>query len=165
MKMARTLVHNLMHLTGQIYARYEIRNPDSADRATSVVTHHADRCAAVTQGANKKPRAQRQRPVSVLLEVRWPITCTRLFDTASGPQLHGSLGSTGLRHMPPHYSLDLEHGPGAGSGLLPRLPTPACSRPVTGVGLGLFVVRVLYRGLPAPALPLFFALRSATVCQ
>ena len=33
MKMARTLVHNLMHLTGQIYARYEIRNPDSADRA------------------------------------------------------------------------------------------------------------------------------------
>ena len=30
------------------------------------------------------------------------------------------------------------HGPGAGSGLLPRLPPPTCSRPVSGVGLGPF---------------------------
>ena len=36
---------------------------------------------------------------------RWRLSCT-----ASGPQLHGSLGSTGLRPMPPHCSRDLEHG-------------------------------------------------------
>jgi hypothetical protein len=51
------------------------------------------------------------------LDSGWTLSCT-----ASGPQLHGSLRSTGLRPMPPHYSRDLEHGPGAGSGLLPRLP-------------------------------------------
>jgi len=33
------------------------------------------------------------------------------------------------------------------------------------VGLGFFVMRVLYRGFPAPVLNFFFALRSATVCQ
>ena len=30
--------------------------------------------------------------------------------------------------MPPHYYRDLAHGPGVGSGLLPRLPPPTCSR-------------------------------------
>jgi len=59
--------------------------------------------------------------------------------TASGLQLQGSLGSTGLPPMPPQYSRHLGHGPDAGSGLLPRLPPPACSRPVSGVVLGLFV--------------------------
>jgi hypothetical protein len=44
-----------------------------------------------------------------------------------------------VRPMPPRFSRDLEHGPGAGSGLLPWLPPPTCSRPVSGVGLGLFV--------------------------
>jgi len=48
-----------------------------------------------------------------------------------------------------------KHGPGAGSGLLPRLPSPTCSRPVSGVGLGLFVMRGLCRGLPHPALHRF----------
>jgi hypothetical protein len=52
------------------------------------------------------------------LVVRYPVC------TASGPQLHGSLGSTGLRPMPPHYYRDLAHGPGVGSGLLPQLPPP-----------------------------------------
>jgi hypothetical protein len=40
----------------------------------------------------------------------------------------------GLRMVDsPHYSRDLEHGPGAGSGLLPRLPPPflaSVSRPL-----------------------------------
>ena len=59
--------------------------------------------------------------------------------TASEPRLQGSLGSTELRPMPPQCSRDLGHGPGAESGVLPRLPPPACSRAVSGVGLGLFV--------------------------
>jgi hypothetical protein len=56
---------------------------------------------------------------------------------------HGSLGSAGLRPMSPHYYRDLEHGPGAGSGLLPRLPPPTCLRPVSGMGLGPYVSRFL----------------------
>jgi hypothetical protein len=78
-----------------------------------------------------------------------------------GPQLHGSLGSTGLRPMPPDYSRDLEHGPGAESGLLPRLPPPTCSRPVSGVGLGLCYAASLLRspGLCSPTV-----LRSA-ICD
>jgi hypothetical protein len=56
--------------------------------------------------------------------------------------------------MPPHYYRDLAHGPGAGSGILPLLPPPACSRPVSGVGLGLFSMRGFF-GLPAPALNCF----------
>jgi len=51
--------------------------------------------------------------------------------------------------------LDLEHGPGAGSGFLPRLPPPTCSRPFSVVGLGLLVMRVLCRSLPVPALNCF----------
>jgi hypothetical protein len=54
--------------------------------------------------------------------------------------------------MPPHCSRDLGHGPGAESGLLPRLPQPTCSRPVSGVSLGLSLCGFFYRGLPAPAL-------------
>jgi len=34
--------------------------------------------------------------------------------------------------------LDLAHGPGVGSGLLPLLPLLTCSRAVSGVGLGPF---------------------------
>ena len=45
--------------------------------------------------------------------------------TRSGYGLY--VGSTGLRPKPPHNSRDLGHGPGAGSGLLLRLPPPACS--------------------------------------
>jgi hypothetical protein len=78
------------------------------------------------------------------LVVRYPVC------TASGPQLHGSLGSTGLRPMPPHYYRDLAHGPGVGSGLLPQLPPPTWD---------LFVLRLLCCGLPAPTRRLFF--RSA----
>jgi hypothetical protein len=63
--------------------------------------------------------------------------------------------------MPPHYSRDLEHGPGAGSGLLPQLPPPTCSRPVSGVGLGLFVMASLVRS-PGPCSPTVF--RSA-ICD
>ena len=48
-------------------------------------------------------------------------------------------GGTELRPVPPHCSRDLGHGPGAGSGHLPRLQPPACSLPVSGVGMGLFV--------------------------
>ena len=80
------------------------------------------------------PQQLCQRRGATFSRLQWGLSCT-----ASGPQLHGSLGSTGLRPMPPHYSRDLEHGPGAGSGGLPRLPPPTCSRPVSGVGLELFV--------------------------
>jgi hypothetical protein len=45
------------------------------------------------------------------------------------------------------------------------LSIPTCSRPLSGVGLGLFVMRLPCCGLPAPARPLFSALRSVTVCQ
>jgi hypothetical protein len=48
-------------------------------------------------------------------------------------------GGTELRHVPPHCSRDLGHGHGAGSGHLPRLQPPTCSRSVNGVGLGLFI--------------------------
>jgi hypothetical protein len=82
--------------------------------------------------------------------LRWKLRCT-----ASGPQPYGVQGSTGLRPMPPHCSWDVEHGPGAGPGLLPRLPPPTCSRPVSGVGLGLFCMRFFYRGVLGPAIPLF----------
>ena len=78
---------------------------------------------------------------------------------------HDSLGSTGLRPIPPHYYRDPAHGPGVGSGLLPRVPPPTCSRPVSGVGLGPFVMRLLCCSLPAPARRQFFALRFATVCH
>ena len=59
----------------------------------------------------------------------------RLSSKASRPQLHGSLGSTGLHPMPPHCSPDLGHGPSAGSGLLPRLRLHTCPRHVCGVSL------------------------------
>ena len=78
---------------------------------------------------------------------------------------HDSLGSTGLRPIPPHYYRDPAHGPGVGSGLLPRVPPPTCSRPVSGVGLGPFVMRLLCCSLPAPARRQFFALRFVTVCH
>ena len=80
------------------------------------------------------------------LDSGWELSCT-----ASGPHLQGSLGSTGPRPMPPHYSRDLGPGPVVGSGLLPRFPPPACSRPVRGVDLGLLFA-FFSRGLPAPAL-------------
>jgi hypothetical protein len=72
-----------------------------------------------------------QRRGATSFDSGWRLSCT-----ASGPQLHGSLGSTGLRPMPPHCSRDLGHGPGVGLGLSPRLPPPTCSRPVSGVSLG-----------------------------
>jgi hypothetical protein len=49
-----------------------------------------------------------------------------------------SLGGTGQRPMQPHYSRDLAHGPGVGSGLWPQLPPPTCSRRVRSVRLGPF---------------------------
>jgi hypothetical protein len=68
-----------------------------------------------------------------LLDSGWRRSCA-----ASGPQLHGSLRRTGQRHTPPHYSLDLVHGPGVGPGLWPRLLPPTCLRRVCSVGMGLF---------------------------
>jgi len=87
------------------------------------------------------------------LDSGWKLSCT-----TSGPQLKGSLGSTGLRPMPPDCSQDLGHGPGAGSGLLPRLPPPTCSRPDSGVGLGLLYVGFSPRS-PGACSSLFFDLR------
>ena len=55
------------------------------------------------------------------------------------------------------------HGPGVGLGLLPRLPPPTCSRPVSGVGLGPFCSAASCCGLPAPTRHQFFALRFATL--
>jgi hypothetical protein len=63
------------------------------------------------------------------LDSGWRPSCT-----VSGPQLHSSLGSTGLRPMLPRYYRDLAHGPGVGSGQKPRLPPPTCLRPISGVG-------------------------------
>jgi hypothetical protein len=51
---------------------------------------------------------------------------------------------------------------GAGSGLLPRFPPPTCSRPVSGVGLGVFCIRFL-TAASRPLLSTVFALRSAAV--
>jgi hypothetical protein len=82
----------------------------------------------------------------------------RLSCTASGPQLHGSRGSTGLHPMPPHYSRDPAHGPGVGSGLWPRLPPPTCSRPVSGVGLGPFLFCGLLAAVSRPLLAYCFSL-------
>ena len=90
---------------------------------------------------------------------RWLL---RLRCTASGPQLQGSLGSIGLRPMPPHCSRDPAHGPGVGSGPLPRLPPPTCARPVSGVGLGprCYPASLLWSPGPRPS-PVF---RSA-ICD
>jgi len=57
-----------------------------------------------------------------------------------------------LWHKSPGQGSDLAHGPGVGSGLLPRLAPPTCSRPVSGVGLGLFCsfLAVVSRPLLAP---------------
>jgi hypothetical protein len=60
--------------------------------------------------------------------------------------------------MPPHYYRDLAHGSGVGSGLLPRLPPPACSRPVSGVGLGLFLFCGLLAVVSRPLLAHRFSL-------
>ena len=52
--------------------------------------------------------------------------------------------------MPPHYYRDLAHGPGVGSELLPRLPPPTYSRPVSGVGLGPFCYAASLPWSPGP---------------
>ena len=57
----------------------------------------------------------------------------------------------------------LGHRPGAGLGLLPRLPPPTSPHPVSGVGLGLCVRGFFHRGLPASDILRLFALRSVTV--
>jgi hypothetical protein len=44
----------------------------------------------------------------------------------------------GIQYALPLTHTEVAHGPGEGSGLLPQLPPPTCSRPVSGVGLGLF---------------------------
>jgi hypothetical protein len=68
-------------------------------------------------------------------------------------------GGTELRHAPLHCSRDLGHGPSAGSGHLPRLPPPTCSRPVSGVGLGPFCYAASLLRSPGPRPPPLF--RSA----
>jgi hypothetical protein len=55
--------------------------------------------------------------------------------------------------MPPHYSRDLAHGPGVGSGLWPQLQPPTCSRRVSGVvGLGPFCYVASLPRSPGPYL-------------
>ena len=54
------------------------------------------------------------------------------------------------------------HGPGVGLGLLPRLPPPTCSRPVSGVGLGPFCYAASLLRSPGPYSPP--VLRSA-ICD
>jgi hypothetical protein len=76
-------------------------------------------------------------------------------------ELHGSLGSSGLRPMPPHYSRDLEHEPGGRPGLLSRLPPPASSRPVSGVGLGPLVCRIF----TAVSRPLLYTVFRSAICD
>ena len=58
--------------------------------------------------------------------------------------------------MPPHCDREPAHGPGVGSGLLPRLPPPTCSRPVSGVGLGPFRYAASLLRSPGPRPPPFF---------
>ena len=81
-----------------------------------------------------------------LLRAPLPPSTSRERSTARlGPLPAGALtprrlprpGGTELRHVPPHCSRDLGHRHGAGSGHLPRLQPPTCSRSVSGVGLGL----------------------------
>jgi len=86
-------------------------------------------------------------------DFRWRRSCT-----ASGPQLHGSLGSTGRRPTLPHYSLDPVHGPDAGLRLRPQLLPPACPRRACSVGLGLFRSVALLPRLSWPRLVPSFSL-------
>jgi len=74
-----------------------------------------------------------------------------LLRARGAPQDLDRPGGTELRPVPPHCSRDFGHGPGAGSGHLPR----RCR-------LGLFCMRVFERCLPATAILLFFALRCST---
>jgi hypothetical protein len=87
-------------------------------------------------------------------------SATRLTGKYWAAPYASSLLPPGLSYMPPHYSRDLVHGPGAGSGLLPRLPPPTCSRPVSGVGLGPFCYAAFLLRSPGPCSPTVF--RSAT---
>jgi hypothetical protein len=79
------------------------------------------------------------------LDSGWRRSCT-----ASGPQPHSSLGSTGQRPTPPHYSHDLVHGPGVGPGLSPQLLPPTCSRRVCSVGMGSFCCVASLPRCPGP---------------
>ena len=85
--------------------------------------------------------------------IGWRRSCT-----ASGPQLHGSLGSTGQRPTPPHYSLDPVHGPGVGLGLWPQFPPPTCSRRACSVGTGFFPSRGFFAVFSLPLLVSSFSL-------
>ena len=88
------------------------------------------------------------------------IPMRRSCTASSGPQLHGSLGSTGQRPTLPHSSLDPVHGPGVGLRLRPPLLPPACPRRACSVGFGLLcLVAFLPRFFLAPVARLFF--RSA----
>ena len=77
-------------------------------------------------------------------------SATRLTGKYWAAPYASSLLPPGLSYMPPHYSRDLVHGPGAGSGLLPRLPPPTCSRPVSGVGVGPFCYAAFLLRSPGP---------------
>ena len=56
-------------------------------------------------------------------------------------------------------------GPVRGRGFCPGSHRPRARTQITGVGLGLFVMRLPCCGLPPLARPLLFALRSPSVCQ
>jgi hypothetical protein len=62
--------------------------------------------------------------------------------------------------MPPHYYRDLAHGPGVGSELLPRFPPPTYSRPVSVVGLRLFLSCGFLAVVSRPLLAYCFSLCS-----
>jgi hypothetical protein len=87
------------------------------------------------------------------LDSGWRRSCT-----ASGPQLHCSLGSTGQSSTPPHYSLDPVHGPGVGPGLWPQFLPPTCSRRECSVGTGFFPLRGVFAAFSRPLLVSSFSL-------
>jgi hypothetical protein len=80
----------------------------------------------------------------------------------STPDGGSAVQPSGLSYTAHWEALGCAHGPVAGSGLLPRLPPPTCSRPVSGVGLGLFVYSASLPRSPGPCFPTVF--RSA-ICD
>ena len=145
--------------------------PDSRETATSRAAIQTRRCCRLLGGLPRPAHArldgsQRSLPSVHLQAILHRHPTTGLASAENTPRRHpaGAQQELGLQNLPGfgHGSRKeaIENHPDT-----KQSPPPMCLRPVSGVGLGLFVMRLPCRGLPAPALPLFFALRSATVCQ
>jgi len=104
-------------------------------------------------GRPRRPSSSANAAEQRSLDSGWRRSCT-----ASGPPLHGSLGSTGQRPTPPHYSLDPVHGPGVGLGLWPQFLLPTCSRRACSVGPGFFPLRGVFAAFSRPLLDSCFSL-------